>query len=475
MRFQHSQYIKRWSLLLPVLFLCFFVHSAEAKKPISLKLDSSSIVRGEYIQLSGRVLPRKKGKRVKVYRKQSIDKKYKFVATVKTKKRGTYSYRTKPKRDMYYVTRFKQHGEWVKSKRRKLNVWQYTKCGNTNTWYSVAPVDIEFLAHIVPLGNLNPSGHTFPTQHTYLSVNHDPDNTGLAAPYSNAVYAPGDIWVTDVTSSNNTTQGISDYSITFRPCIKVSGYYYHIDEFSSKLKKAINKAKDPNCYEYSTGGNDYTHCTYSVRKKFSAGEVLGYVGGDSSTSTFDFGTYDMRTDELDFVNKDRKYESQLHIVCPYNYYSEPAKSELKSLLGSTGALRTEKPICGEVEQDEPGTAQGNWYLPGSDPNSSSEDQHLALVHDNIDPTQGTFSVGTSLDDIDSATYPFTPVDSGVVNRDFDQVTADGNTYCYEIFYDTMAILITMPNSETLRIEKRPDVTNCDSDWEMSKNYTKFIR
>ena len=56
---------------------------------------------------------------------------------------------------------------------------------------------------------------------------------------------------------------------------------------------------------------------------------------------------------------------------------------------------------------------------------------------------------------------FTPVRSGVVNRTFDQVTADGNIYCYEItFHSGAVVLMQLTNANTLRLEFRNGPTTC---------------
>jgi hypothetical protein len=84
-------------------------------------------------------------------------------------------------------------------------------------------------------------------------------------------------------------------------------------------------------------------------------------------------------------------------------------------------------IGGAVTQDVANTAQGRGYFNEAE----MDDLHLALVHDNADPTQGTFSVGYSIASLPSGTSMFTPAATGRVNVDFNRITADGNTYCFE--------------------------------------------
>jgi hypothetical protein len=54
---------------------------------------------------------------------------------------------------------------------------------------------------------------------------------------------------------------------------------------------------------------------------------------------------------------------------------------LRSLFGR-GVRRTAEPVCGQLMQDVPGSAQGRWYMGSSD----MDDRNLALVHDNVIPT-----------------------------------------------------------------------------------------
>ena len=113
------------------------------------------------------------------------------------------------------------------------------------------------------------------------------------------------------------------------------------------------------------------------------------------------------------------------------------------------------------------TAQGRWFFDAT----TADDHHLALVHDNVDPTQGVFSMGTSVPSIPVSTYPFTPLPSGKVNADFNRVTADGSVYCYAVisWSGPLHILVQMPTATTLRIVGVPGAT-CGSDqgaWSMT--------
>lgn len=105
-------------------------------------------------------------------------------------------------------------------------------------------------------------------------------------------------------------------------------------------------------------------------------------------------------------------------------------------------------------QDVGDTAQGNWFdssLPlGPTPTSS----HLALVHDKVDPTIAALVWVPS----PQGTWMFTPEHTGTVNREFSEITSDGNVYCYEGLMDDGVsplagrFLLELTSPTELRIE-----------------------
>jgi len=60
-----------------------------------------------------------------------------------------------------------------------------------------------------------------------------------------------------------------------------------------------------------------------------------------------------------------------------------------------------------------------------------EDNGLALVYNNHNASQSAFSIGYALNSSwDTTVYFFSPTDTGFLNRNFSQVTNDGNIYFY---------------------------------------------
>lgn len=342
-------------------------------------------------------------------------------------------------------------------------------CGDKKELFTVSHIPVSELQNIIPLGNLNPPAHTFPTNHLYFHLKGFRgdflDNTAPAV-------APVDIWITRIRSSEYTMRGqrIKDYKLDFTVCAEVTGYFIHLASLSEKLLQEFGQPET--CEEYDTAGIHYKNCGnnfYLSPIKIAAGEPIGTVGGSS-----DFGLADLRTPELVYANRNRWEDEPLHRVCPLDYFAADLRVQLRSLLGSSDTKRKMEPTCGQVAQDMAGTAQGVWFVKGTG-NTYPEDTHISLVHDNIDPQKGAFSVGTSMSKsgIVSGTYYFAPQNSGTVNRDFKDVTPDGKVYCYRVsgrYGGAAAILVQLLNSNTIRIE---GTSGCGSAF--TDKYTDFER
>jgi hypothetical protein len=354
-------------------------------------------------------------------------------------------------------------------------------CSETNEFFTHRPVDFEDLDSITPLGNLNPSGHTFPTDHMYLNMNRG----GRDMP----VYAPGDVLVTGFhVHQKFGDDPVTDYSVNFTPCEGFEAYYIHILKLSEKLQAEFDKNfNEDDCQDQNPGGVKYKFCFMDADVKLSAGELVGTVGRDKQ-SNFDLGAYDRRQDtsEVRQYTKWKDFREDIYTtVCPLDYFTPDLKKKLYSLVGYGEDRRTVEPICGTVKQDVWGTAQGVWFLASAKVQPrGSEDIHAALVHDNFDPTKGVFSIGTSMEEkgLPSSTYDFEPKHKGLVNRDFDEVKSDGNTYCYVAMggesgkHKDHTIIIKMVDESTLRMEHLSGVSSCGKRiYHFTSNATEFVR
>ena len=337
-------------------------------------------------------------------------------------------------------------------------------CGSNYTFFDTSLVDMSKFYNIVPLGNLNPSGHVFPTDHIYFYQN----------TFSHvSLVAPGQATITRISASQNITAGTTDYSIYFKPCSQLEMYLLHVTSISQKLLDAFITPYQWDS-TYSTGGNTYRNYGRNVSIEISSGGAIGTFYGTSNHPSFDLGAYDSRI-TLNFINPSARINS-LHTVCPIDYFSSTLKSTLYNyFMSGNGTQRTISPICGTVDQDVTGTAQGVWLLAGTS-QVSNEDPHLALVHDNLNPTYAVFSVGTSItgSGLNSGVYPFIPSTSDPWNKDFNQVVPS-EIYCYQISNPPTSILIQLPSTTTLKIAKNSSDTCGTGPWSFTGNETSFQR
>jgi hypothetical protein len=321
-----------------------------------------------------------------------------------------------------------------------LDLKGVSKCGGS-TLLSVSPVAYGDIREIAPLGNLNPPGHVFPTDHLYFYV-----NTGPAA----TLVAPGKIRLTQVLLQKRTGGGMAeldDYGLDFYPCTDQHFYFAHIASLSATLSAQLG-VLDKSCNApYSTGGFTYTQCRKDVDVDLAAGDTIGTVGGPTE-GALDIGTIDAASAALTYVDPARVTGAGgLHAACPVDYFVAGVRDSLRARFAVNGVPRTIDPVCGTIAQDVANTAQGRWFFDAT----SQEDPHLALVHTNGDPTIGAFSIGTSLPGTASTVLLFTPAVAGRVNRDFSGVTADGNIYCYEFTNSSSRAFVQLTSATQLTI------------------------
>lgn len=339
---------------------------------------------------------------------------------------------------------------------------------------------------LVPLGNLNPTGHVFPTDHMYFYIRRSGSD-----PATVPVVAPSDGWITQVAASEHVGAGFTDYQIAISPCREFKYYFGHVSNIPPKLLHRIGDFAAADCHSYSTGGETFNYCRKEVRVRIRAGQRLG-TAGRPGQNALDMGAFDFRVPALPYANTARVCPSgvpagaceALQVVCPVDYFSSGVADALEARLGTWDGslLRTVDPLCGEVEQDEPDKAQGKWYVSGTT-EMYPEDPHLALVHDNVEPEKGAFSVGNSLaPGLSSGVYFFTPTHSGLVNRDFDEVLSDGDIYCYDSFSlryggpaPAMSVIIQMTSDTTLQIEKQSAATCGSGPWSFTSAAREFER
>jgi hypothetical protein len=324
------------------------------------------------------------------------------------------------------------------------------------------PVAMSDFVGWVPLGAMNPPGHTFPTDHQYIYVN-DPGST---APRREVpVVAPGEMTITFAKRQTVTPNGVTDYSLSFSLCAEVSGEFGHVASIAPAVLQQIGNF-DKNCTSYSPApGSTASTCEASgFTIKLHAGDVIGTTGGPPPHSFgLDVSLWDSRVPPITYANPARWQSSSsgldhFHVVPASDYFAEPARSQIGARLGSFNGTqrRTASPIGGTIGVDVPGTAMGAWFNP-SQP-TYPEFVHLAIAPDNVDPSQMQLSVGTTLSAWTRGLVSFTPVSAGYVNRHPAQITADGRIYCFESA-GSWAMIVQLVDASTLRVEV-PSATSC---------------
>lgn len=325
------------------------------------------------------------------------------------------------------------------------------------------------LDHIVPLGSINPStergGHTLPTSHVYWNTR----EPGLRPV---TLYAPGDLIIRSIYRSEISNPRHDDYEITFAVCEDVEGGFAHVSRLSGSLQAALSNPR--RCETANYGSFTRTDCEFIVRRTVRQGDVIGSASEFVFQRGIDFALRDSR-ETLAFANPSRWPEWVTHTVCPVEYYEPSVRSQLETLLGVIGMRRTIPPLCGRIDFDVPGSAQGVWFRTGG----TAENQGLVvLMTDNVLPTTLVFSIGAIGSLTDGRAIYFPGSATGAVRRAFDQVRADGEVWCYDelnrvrsltpgnAIRDTV-VLLQLRNDGRLQFESRPESGCGAGPWALS--------
>ena len=358
-------------------------------------------------------------------------------------------------------------------------------CDESNK-FSAAPIDSDAYEFIIPLGLLTAPQHILPTPHIYYRlVSDDSGDRGQRRPKVADVRAPGDIRVLglNVTESTGGPQGdYTDYDILFAPCQDRMFTLIHVSSLSPELERLQQTTTPDRCNEYGFGEGRTRFCEATVQLDVTAGSLLGTTGGKVSNA-LDLEAYDFSSPPLAYINPSRYFsplDKHLYIACPFDWFTDELRTaQLARVGGSEGQQRTIEPVCGEVMQDLPGTAQGNWFFGESTRGTESQKQ-LALVHDHVDPSLAAISVGGTV--AENGVWVFTPEETGLINREFSQVGPDGATYCYHGAVSTDGgrgntpfpgrLLLSMPEEGRLLLERQDG--DCGGQWELI-NPVEYLR
>jgi hypothetical protein len=321
--------------------------------------------------------------------------------------------------------------------------------------FTIFPINLAAVKSIIPLGNLNPGGHTFPTDHCYINLN--------APSTVTPVLAPGNIKLTNISRSQrfkeNTNELIGeDYTLVFTVNATYSIRFDHLGALSPVIANLLTADIEHDCNTYNTGGFTHKQCRLATNLAVSAGTEIGKVGGQAGIAGLDYGA------------STNGVKPPYGTVCPFGFYKKSVYAQFVSKFGNGIKQRTTPPVCGVVIQDVPNTLKGRWLLQGQP--YYPEDPHIAFVDDNIDPAIPAISVGTSQVGLPPKVYTyqkllvFVATGNADINQPFTSVANNGKTYCFNLFPNGQApatsngsLIVKMTSNTTVEVEYRPGC-NC---------------
>lgn len=203
---------------------------------------------------------------------------------------------------------------------------------NPNVTFTTAFTDLEGIAHIEPLGEIQ-AGHNF-SEHTYVFIKPEVSEV--------PIYAPVDMDLINVTFDG------TDYQPVFRASCEVVIRFGHITGPIAAIRDLV----------VGQGISMFEGQAPSLLQ-FSAGDFIGTTSGTAQAKSFDFGVYHGER-PLTFLNNDRFHpvETFKYASCPYDYYTGELRNQIYALFGP-------KPLTQPLECRGPrgkaGTIAGTWF------------------------------------------------------------------------------------------------------------------
>ena len=339
--------------------------------------------------------------------------------------------------------------------------------------FKFGPTDIQNVAGVTPLGNLNPGGnHVLAVDHMYIGYPF-PETAGA---FSYPVYAMagGELVMLFRTPVSGTSD--QSYQIFIRHNASLTFYYDHVHVLSDRILNYL--ASDPAGW-VSVGGGDFQVMVFGQGGappplRLSAGEEVAIT--KSYTSAWDVGVIDRRV-RADLIGRGpRRYPGYAalfsaaglnlvsprlgnkitHAACFINYLPLALKAAWFALLTS------DPQSCGADGWDVVGRLRGAWFNSAVDaaatpPVFDLEQAALSIIPDNNNPTArvqigvgsgGTYSALDPAGAYPELKHPFViQIDtlSTHVNPDPASVAVSTGTVCYDLSYNHMG----GPRYETL--------------------------
>jgi|GEM_PF-3393022 len=319
-------------------------------------------------------------------------------------------------------------------------------------YFTHLPVDREEIASFNVIGQFNPPGDIAPNGQTGLQ---------LRSRDLTPIYAVGDIVITLVESTHwiesPNRQGHTDYTLSFEigGCRQIYGNYEHIASLMPQFLEQL-EGSSVNCEVSSNPEETVRQCRINVQIPVEAGTLLGQAGG--TTTGLDFDLFDRRQEN--FFVSDRFEGPILWAICPQSLFIDSHRDFLLSITGLGDQRRSVEPICGTMEVDVEGTAQGMWVLDGHDVkwNFDNFDKFFALAPDFMEPDKYHLLVTAQedyrMDPFGHLIFYFPLQDDGRVNRRFSELSNDGTIYCYEPRqFETLSFFAALGSDGKVSLER----------------------
>jgi hypothetical protein len=180
--------------------------------------------------------------------------------------------------------------------------------------------------------------------------------------------------------------------------------------------------------------NERTNCDWEGSLSIAEGELIGYGGGPQNrgAAAVDFGMIDRRVTPLDLIGPPSFYNGQEYTVCPFNYFSP----ENQVLYNQKLALQSfYDPLCGSIALGIVGKLQGPWFLEGTDWATAhqNETEVVGFYPEMRSSTRMVMTHFSLLLNVPTRYFEITP--TGQLRRNVGDVSADGQIYCYDSFYN----------------------------------------
>lgn len=283
--------------------------------------------------------------------------------------------------------------------------------------FSFSPIGINKITDLEPLGAMNPTGHTIPTDHVYFYTSWAYGERPVYPAEILPVLAPGTGVVTWILKENGDT---ADAKVMIRMNKWVLYYLDHV-----VLDTAIR-----------------------VGSEIGAGQVVG----ESRGIAIDLGVVNEQIVLPGFVNPERYGWQSLHTDSPYKYFEEPLRRQLYALV-RRNALDKD----GKIDYDVKGKLIGSWFHESVPVQESmyppAWPKHLAFCPDSNEPTEMRISIGGTV----STPGKFKPSPD---DPPFDQVSTATGVVVYHLNYTEMGyfgiMLVKLVDDMHLKVEVFPD-------------------